>query len=445
MFGFAIPISALPESWECLTLKTRYDHVLANGFVVLPRDRARSVPPDVCHIFLHVPKTAGTSLRSRLIAEVPRGRQCLLYPFGDGSSVRQLNNIPFHQRRQFRLVMGHANFGIHNYMGKPCRYVSFIREPMARLRSLYWHHRREGLETIKIEGMNVPLEAAANDGLIEGFDNHLVRIFAGIGPDIVPIGRISGNELELAIHNIRTEFDFVGTLEMLDKHAAELFKRMNLSYEMIPRENSYPYPYDYELDNRYRNLNYEKMKANNKYDLLLYRYIATQQVASSSHRCGRQEEGISQSAPASVQFAASETELSGPQSSEARDQRVQSGAEESAGPVDDGTRADGDTAGLGEPEEKMPGALQAQQEDERDAQGGTAIAGGPNLGGSGEIGLPTAGTLEPDDKAPRGLSERQEDHEQQQHDALGSADRCPGPVEGGLEAVCPPAGSNSLS
>jgi hypothetical protein len=49
-----------------------------------------------------------------------------------------------------------------------------------------------------------------NEALSVEFDNHQVRLLAGVGTDAVPLGQVSESEVELALYNIKIEFDFVG-------------------------------------------------------------------------------------------------------------------------------------------------------------------------------------------------------------------------------------------
>lgn len=89
-------------------------------------------------IFLHIPKTGGTTLASALRWMV----------YGPGAAYRFAErpySVPAPKEKQEdtarRLVTGHVPFGVHRSIRGPCRYFTMLRHPVRRVVSHYYYHR----------------------------------------------------------------------------------------------------------------------------------------------------------------------------------------------------------------------------------------------------------------------------------------------------------------
>jgi hypothetical protein len=110
IYGFAIPIGILPAGWMQIRLLTRFGDPLDQGELTLPNARHDITPAGLCHVFLHIQKTAGTSLRSALQNAIPASRQCLLYPSEPGLDLAQFNFLPFHQSLSAKTTFNYIAF-----------------------------------------------------------------------------------------------------------------------------------------------------------------------------------------------------------------------------------------------------------------------------------------------------------------------------------------------
>ncbi len=94
------------------------------------------------HVFLHVPKTAGSSLRTVLSREY--GAQRVFYydlSIGDPRSFEEIGE-ELRQRlpkRVARLITGHQFHGIHQALRVPCTYFTLLRDPIERVLSEYYY------------------------------------------------------------------------------------------------------------------------------------------------------------------------------------------------------------------------------------------------------------------------------------------------------------------
>jgi len=97
------------------------------------------------YFFIHIPKTAGTSLRELLYRNVAPELRLSVYPGNENDpswvSYEKLSlNPESYQDRQY--FIGHFNYGLHRILGVPdaeCRYLTLLRNPVSRVVSLYKH------------------------------------------------------------------------------------------------------------------------------------------------------------------------------------------------------------------------------------------------------------------------------------------------------------------
>jgi hypothetical protein len=234
-FGFVIPTTGFQSLGGTVSLRDSQGAILPGGEAIRV-ERAPAAETPMTTVFLHIPKTAGTSLRNAMTAGLTPSERIFVYPSPYGLSVREFAGLPIGQRRAARLLAGHTYFGIDGLLGKPARYVTFLREPLARLRSHVHHHVRAGT-VFDRHGIPLDLAMVVEEGLNEEFDNLMVRMLAGLPGTIVPAGEIGEKDLELAIYNVSQRFDMVGFAETLDADAARLARLLGRPIGPIGREN----------------------------------------------------------------------------------------------------------------------------------------------------------------------------------------------------------------
>ena len=107
----------------------------------LGRDRhaiqSKSGRADFCLIFMHIPKTAGTTLVSTLQLNYPP--QTTLHLNLLGRPIQEMERFPPQTLSSLSLIHGHVPYGIHRYVQRPCGYITLLREPVARVVSAYKH------------------------------------------------------------------------------------------------------------------------------------------------------------------------------------------------------------------------------------------------------------------------------------------------------------------
>ena len=85
-------------------------------------------------IFVHIPKTAGSTLRTLITANYAPHEVLSLY--GDDRKVLADATAHIGRTDPFQLIQGHAPYGIHRLLGLGgARYFTFMRDPVSRFMS----------------------------------------------------------------------------------------------------------------------------------------------------------------------------------------------------------------------------------------------------------------------------------------------------------------------
>lgn len=229
-------------------------------------------------VFIHIPKTGGTSLTTLIHR---RYNQILTL-----STPKQLQDFRTDKDRiiaETEAVVGHHFFGLHREVSKPCEYVTFLREPLDRIVSDYYYiletqpgNRDELRARIKDEDLD--LARFVNDPRYRMSENGMVRFLAdhpfwgkAEDPDnwwkTIPHGQLPNEWLSQAKANLE-RCVYVGFTEHMDAESlSPLQDRFGLSVADIPRANiTFRRPSVAELDP----LTIKTLEDRHRLDLELY-------------------------------------------------------------------------------------------------------------------------------------------------------------------------------
>ena len=177
-------------------------------------------------LFMHIPKTGGSSLRDSLDQVYPRREQLHLYDSPDRDIIHadDFPDLPEVERARPRLILGHFYYGLHEYVPGPSRYLTIIRDPVDRVASLYHHYRRvaelrpesrAGKEGQSIVEQGMSLEDWGFGLERVEIDNEILRRVTG--RPAIEFGQCPDDMLDEALEHVEQRFVRVLVLEELDR------------------------------------------------------------------------------------------------------------------------------------------------------------------------------------------------------------------------------------
>lgn len=224
-------------------------------------------------IFLHVPKTAGTTLHSIIGLNYPNAQLFFTSP----DSPRPFDEVAAltpKQRQKIKLYTGHFAFGLHKLLGTEATYITVLREPIDRSLSEFYHIRRDpdhGLHKLVQSGQ---LDMVSYFARLRRFhkDNMQTRLFAGDWLNSDEPTEANEAMLEKAKHNLANHFAVVGMTEQFDETLLLLKKAIGLRHLLYKNRNiTTNRPTTSQITPEER----AAVAQHNQYDLELYQFAQT--------------------------------------------------------------------------------------------------------------------------------------------------------------------------
>jgi hypothetical protein len=163
-------------------------------------------------IFLHIPKTAGTTLYDVLKQQYKKNNILTIHGIVE-ENIEKFQDKYYQNQSTVRLIRGHMTYGLHKILDCPYAYITVLRNPVSRIISVYYYllqsqsHPQHHLVKGKTLAEFVSSGTAHNNGqtrFIAGKYNSSDR-----GQPI--------NLLERAKNNLKENFTVVGLTERFDE------------------------------------------------------------------------------------------------------------------------------------------------------------------------------------------------------------------------------------
>jgi hypothetical protein len=236
-------------------------------------------------VFIHVPKTAGTTVRSVIRTSEPGERNRRPGPNvfkggggADPTTLEKLRDEPHALNLdEVRVLLGHQPFGISEHLerafpDREFRYFTFLRDPVERSISHYFEVLRQPRRVFDDgepgeELAPLPPSTTFHDAVEAGYlhDNLHTRMLSGVEP----FGLVTDDMLERAKRNLRDRFALVGLTERLDESLVLVKQRLGFRSILVASQRvNASRPRGSEVPAELR----RAAERHNRYDIELYRF-----------------------------------------------------------------------------------------------------------------------------------------------------------------------------
>lgn len=167
-------------------------------------------------IFSHIPRTAGTTLRTIINQQHPCA---VIHTLRDETdSIALFRKLPEDNRAKIRVLQGHKPFGIHECLQVSADYITMLREPVDRVISFYYWILRWPSNDLYEKVRSMSLGDFADSGLPQAV-NQQTEFVSGLR------NNSTAEALEVAKRNLALHFTAFGIAEHFDE-SLFLFKRL---------------------------------------------------------------------------------------------------------------------------------------------------------------------------------------------------------------------------
>ncbi len=184
-------------------------------------------------IFLHIPKTAGTTLRSLFFEQYKYLKSEETYEVRRLDDLNHFWSLNESEATKIKLILGHCRYGVHYKFSRPFKYVTFLRSPVTRSLSSYFFTRWD--KNNFYQQMILSEKISATDYLCSGRfpweENNQTKLIAGVENLSEPC---TEQIYQRAIHNLTENFIHVGIVEAFQESLNELSKKLSwLDYKSL--------------------------------------------------------------------------------------------------------------------------------------------------------------------------------------------------------------------
>ena len=176
----------------------------------------------VATIFLHITKTAGATLQRALQIAVSKAGKTI--QFANGLKAAKQLELPSPD-----FIYGHLAYGVHEALGIEANYIAFLRHPVSRVISHYYHLFNIDKSKVGDKIRNsADIDCFFREQKHWEFDNLLCRVCSG------KLNKVDDMDeaYHLAFENVRKHFIFIGFQEHFELSVSCLSR--TLGFPILP-------------------------------------------------------------------------------------------------------------------------------------------------------------------------------------------------------------------
>lgn len=237
------------------------------------------------YIFLHIPKTGGTTIRKHIQKNFSP-KEAVLFERQDLRFSKETSKYSVYMKEardffesmdqkaleEIQIIYGHeVPYGIHSFFDRPCRYITVLREPISRTVSHYnfFLTRYNKEDDIKKHQKPYPSILLVNNK-VPSFTEWVEKIYAHLTVETMSqlfqlLGYMKGTH-EKAIQEAANRFYFIGLTDRLDEDAAFIYDLLGIKTYFINQNISQKHVSDSEIQKAM-----PLLKEKNKIDVQLYK------------------------------------------------------------------------------------------------------------------------------------------------------------------------------
>lgn len=223
--------------------------------------------------FMHIPKTAGTSLIAQLRQQFAGEKSWFIDGNNHVEDFRRIGRLPAEQLQSYRCIAGH--FTMSEFLTlvpqlDSWKLVAMLRHPFRRFYSAYQHVLWNTEHPVHAEVVRNSMRFVEYvQKRMEGGNNRMAFFLSGLSRqelDAMP----EDEAFSLVVNNIETMFSFIGTLEDLETSTRAIMRMLGKEYTPLPRLNVNRLgakPMDVTMEER------AYILRENRLDLRIYEYV----------------------------------------------------------------------------------------------------------------------------------------------------------------------------